>query len=89
MKRGTTIGWKRCLTMYARSFYPSIPRTTPPLNPPIMTILAPTLEVQKFFDLLKVVKEPLHEHKKVIVLVFVTRLMAIKSKFAFANNFYK
>jgi hypothetical protein len=31
----------------------------------------------------------LHEHKKVIVLVFVTRLMAIKSKFAFANNFYK
>jgi hypothetical protein len=32
----------------------------------------PTLEVLKFFELLKVSKEPLHEHTKMIVLVFVT-----------------
>jgi hypothetical protein len=48
-----------------------------------------TPEVQKFFELLKAAKEPLHEHTKVIVLVFVTRLMAIKSKFALSNNCYK
>jgi hypothetical protein len=48
-----------------------------------------TPEVQKFFELLKAVEEPLHEHTKVTVLVFVTRLMAIKSKFAFWNNCYK
>jgi hypothetical protein len=48
-----------------------------------------TPEVQKFFELLKDAKEPLHEHTKVTVLVFVTRLMAIKSKFAFSNNCYK
>jgi hypothetical protein len=40
-----------------------------------------TPEVQKLFELLKAAKEPLHEHTKVIVLVFVTRLVAIKSKF--------
>jgi hypothetical protein len=44
---------------------------------------------QKFFELHKVVEESLHEHTKVIVLVFVTRLMVIKSKFAFSNNYYK
>jgi hypothetical protein len=49
----------------------------------------PTPEVQKFFELLKAVEEPLHEHTKVTVLVFVTRLMAIKSKFALSNNCYK
>jgi hypothetical protein len=48
-----------------------------------------TPEVQKFFELLKAAEESLHEHMKVTVLVFVTRLMAIKSKFAFSNNFYK
>jgi hypothetical protein len=48
-----------------------------------------THEVQKFFDLLKAAEEPLHEHTKVTVLVFVTRLMSIKSKFAFSNNCYK
>jgi hypothetical protein len=48
-----------------------------------------TPEVQKFFELLKAAEEPFHEHTKVTVLVFVTRLMAIKSKFAFSNNFYK
>jgi hypothetical protein len=47
-----------------------------------------TPEVQKFFELLKATEEPLHEHTKVTVLVFVTRLMAIKAKFAFSNNCY-
>jgi hypothetical protein len=46
-------------------------------------------EVQKFFKLLKAAEEPLYEHTKVTVLVFMTRLMAIKSKFAFSNNCYK
>jgi hypothetical protein len=48
-----------------------------------------TPEVQKFFELLKATEEPLHEHTNVTILVFVTRLMAIKSKFAFSNNRYK
>jgi hypothetical protein len=30
----------------------------------------PTPEVQKFFELLKAVEEPLHEHTKVTILVF-------------------
>jgi hypothetical protein len=46
----------------------------------------PTLEVEEFFRLHKASKEPLHEHTKVIVLAFVTRLMAIKSKFFFFSN---
>jgi hypothetical protein len=46
-------------------------------------------EVQKFFELLKATEEPLHEHTKVITLIFVTRIMAIKSKFAFSDNCYK
>jgi hypothetical protein len=50
---------------------------------------SPTPAVQKFFELLKAIEEPLHQHTKVTVLVFVTRLMAIKSKFAFSNNCYK
>jgi hypothetical protein len=49
----------------------------------------PTPKVQKFFELLKAAEEPSHEHTKVTVLVFVTRLMATKSKFAFSNNCYK
>jgi hypothetical protein len=49
----------------------------------------PMPEVQKFFVLLKAAEEPLHKHTKVTVLVFVTRLMAIKSEFAFSNNCYK
>jgi len=48
----------------------------------------PTPEVQQFFDLLKASEEPLHEHTAVSILAFVTRLMAIKSKFAFSNNCY-
>jgi hypothetical protein len=49
----------------------------------------PTPEVQKFFELLKATEESLHKHTKVTILVFVTRLMTIKSKFAFSNNCYK
>jgi hypothetical protein len=49
----------------------------------------PTPEVQNFFNILKVSKEPLHEHTTISVLAFVTRLMVIKSKFAFSNNCYK
>jgi hypothetical protein len=50
---------------------------------------SPTLEVQKFFDLLKASEEPLHGHTDVNVLEFGTRLMSIKSKFAFSINCYK
>jgi hypothetical protein len=49
----------------------------------------PMPEVQNFFELLKATEEPLHKHTKVTVLVFVTRLIIIKSKFAFSNNCYK
>jgi hypothetical protein len=48
----------------------------------------PTPEVEEFFSLLKASDELLHEHTKVIVLAFVTWLMAIKSKFFFSNNCY-
>jgi hypothetical protein len=48
----------------------------------------PTPEVDEFFRLLKALEEPLHEHTKVTMLAFVTRLMAIKSKFFFSNNCY-
>jgi hypothetical protein len=48
-----------------------------------------TPKVQKFFDLLKASEGPLHEHTNVTVLEFVTRLMSIKSKFAFSINCYK
>jgi hypothetical protein len=49
---------------------------------------APPPEVKKFFDLLKATEEPLHEHTTNSILAFVTRLMAIKSKFVFSNNCY-
>jgi hypothetical protein len=49
----------------------------------------PTSEVQKFFDMLRVSEEPLHEHTTVSVLIFVTRITPIKSKFAFSNKCYK
>jgi hypothetical protein len=48
----------------------------------------PTPEVEEFFRLLKASEELLHEHTKVTVLAFVTRLMTIKSKFFFSNNSY-
>ena len=49
----------------------------------------PTLEVLKFFELLRASKEPFHTRMKVIILAFVTWLMTIKSKFEFLNNCYK
>jgi hypothetical protein len=49
----------------------------------------PTLEVQKFFDMLIASEQPLHEHTIVSVLAFVTHLTTIKSKFAFSNKCYK
>jgi hypothetical protein len=49
----------------------------------------PTLEVQKFFELLKASEEAVPEHTTMYVLSFVTQLMAIKSKFVFSNNCYK
>jgi len=48
----------------------------------------PTPEVRGFFELLKASEEPLHEHTKVTQLAFVTRLMAIKSKYCFSNSCY-
>jgi hypothetical protein len=48
----------------------------------------PTPEVQKFFDMLKALEEPLHEHTIISVLAFVTRITSIKSKFAFSNKCY-
>jgi hypothetical protein len=49
----------------------------------------PTPKVQKFFDILRASQESLQDHTTVRVLDFVTRLMAIKSKFTFQNNCYK
>jgi hypothetical protein len=48
----------------------------------------PTVEVEAFFKLLKASEEPLHEHTEVTLLVFITRLMAIKSNYFFSNNCY-
>jgi hypothetical protein len=47
-----------------------------------------TLEVSRFFKLLKDSEEPLHEHTYVSIFAFVTRLIAIKSKYFFSNNCY-
>jgi hypothetical protein len=46
----------------------------------------PTAEVEAFFNLLKASEQPLHEHTEVTLLAFITRLMAIKSKYFFSNN---
>jgi hypothetical protein len=46
----------------------------------------PTPEVQMFFKLLKASEEPFHEHTKVTLLAFVTRLLAIKSKYFFLTT---
>jgi hypothetical protein len=46
----------------------------------------PTPKEQKLFNILRASEEPLHEHTTVSILDFVTRLMAIKSNFAFSNN---
>jgi hypothetical protein len=47
-----------------------------------------TSKFDEFFKLMKASDESLHEHMKVTVLAFVTRLMAIKFKFFFSNNCY-
>jgi hypothetical protein len=47
-----------------------------------------TLEVSRFFKLLKDSEELLHEHTDVSILAFVTRLMAIKCEYFFSNNYY-
>jgi hypothetical protein len=49
---------------------------------------APTMEVEVFFKLLKASEEPLYEHTEVTLLAFITRLMAINSKYFFSNNCY-
>jgi hypothetical protein len=48
----------------------------------------PTMEVEAFFKLLDASKELLHEHIEVTLLAFITRLVTIKSKYFFSNNFY-
>jgi hypothetical protein len=48
----------------------------------------PTVEVEAFFKLLTASEEPLHEHTEVILLAFITRLVAIKFKYFFSNNCY-
>jgi hypothetical protein len=48
----------------------------------------PTTEVEAFYKLLKASEVPLHEHTKATLLAFITRLMAIKSKYFFSNNCY-
>jgi hypothetical protein len=48
----------------------------------------PTSEVKGYFRLLKATEAPLHKHAKVTLLTFVSRVMAIKSKFFFSNNYY-
>jgi hypothetical protein len=48
----------------------------------------PTTEVEAFLKLLKASEEPLHEHKEVTLLAFITRLMAIKSMYFFSGNCY-
>jgi hypothetical protein len=48
----------------------------------------PTTEVEAFFKLLRASEEPLHEHTEVTLFAFITRLMAIKSKYFFSNNCY-
>lgn len=39
----------------------------------------PMLDVQKFFDLLNTLEEPLHEYMAIIILAFVIWFMSIKS----------
>ncbi|WVZ62683.1 LOW QUALITY PROTEIN: hypothetical protein U9M48_012398 [Paspalum notatum var. saurae] len=46
----------------------------------------PTKDVEEFFKLLKASEDPLHEHTKVFDLAFVTRHIAIKSKYFFLNQ---
>jgi hypothetical protein len=66
-KEGTTIGRKRCLTMYGISFYLTILQT--PFDP--YSKDPPMPEVLKFFEL-KPFEDPLHEHIEVIAPFFMT-----------------
>jgi hypothetical protein len=49
----------------------------------------PTPELQKFFDMLRALEEPLYEHTIVSILTFITHITSIKSKFIFSNKCYK
>lgn len=59
------------------------------LNWTQIVMISPTFEGHKFFDLLIALEDPVHKHIKITILKFVTRLMAIKSKFVFLINYYK
>jgi hypothetical protein len=48
----------------------------------------PIVEVEAFFKLLKTSEDSLHDHTEVTLLAFITRMMAIKSKYLFSNNYY-
>jgi hypothetical protein len=48
----------------------------------------PIVEVEAFFKLLKALEEPLHEHTKVTLFAFITRMIVIKSNYFFSNNCY-
>jgi hypothetical protein len=48
----------------------------------------PTLEVKKFFNVLRASEESLHEHMTVSILTFVAHFTTIKSKSAFSNKCY-
>jgi hypothetical protein len=48
----------------------------------------PIVEVEEFFKLLKASEDPLHEQTEVTLLDFISRMMAIKSKYFFSNNCY-
>jgi hypothetical protein len=54
----------------------------------VVTETPPTSEVEAFFKLFKALEEPLHEHTKVTLLIFITRLVTIKSKYFFSTNYY-
>lgn len=67
------------------SFYPLIMRIH--LHPMVIDFEdPPTPEVLKFFEQLRASQESLHEHTKVIIIAFMARLLAIKSKFTFSNH---
>jgi hypothetical protein len=44
--------------------------------------------MDEILEAIQASEEPLHEHTEVTLLTFITRLMAIKSKYFFFNNFY-
>jgi hypothetical protein len=46
----------------------------------------PTVEVEALFKLLKASEDLIYEHTEVTLFPFITRMMAIKSKYFFSNN---